>query len=374
MMKRIYALLLAVCLTLTLFACGQESQEPPAGGLQPGMYTGTGTGHGGPIEIELTVDKAGRIAEVKVLSQNETPDYAGTALKQLPKDIAAKQSLGLDAVAGATLSSHGVLAAAADAVTQAGGDPKDYGFVPADERADGAEIAVTGLPAGEFTLTGAQLKSGYEIVELDTTAINNEDTERPVHAKGVMLEAVLQKHGASLKDFEAVTATAADGYSITIPGEVLRTRDLLLAFEIDGEAIDPRFVVPEERTMYWVKSVQSIALESGPPEAPVTKEIVLTELIEQLKNQAQDYEYGGAACKALPLELVLQTIGAKKSDFVTLRSADGLTKTEQYDTFAAQLLVFEGTPDAPVYTGPDLPEGMRLKHVVSIQTGGILVR
>ena len=371
MIKRICTLLLTVCLVFALFACGQPA---PAGGLQPGTYTGTGTGHGGPIEVELTVDKAGHISKLAVLSQNETPDYASAALKQLPKDIAAKQSLGIDAVAGATLSSHGVLAAAADAVTQAGGNPKDYGFVPANERSDGAEIAVSGLPGGEFTLTGAQLKSGYETIELDTTALNKEDTQRPVHAKGVMLEAVLQEHGASLKDFEAITATAADGYSITIPGEVLRIRDLLLAFEIDGEAIDPRFVVPEERTMYWVKSVQSIALERAAPQAPVTKEIALTELIEQLREQAQDYEYGGTACRALPLDLVLQTTGAKKSDFVTLRSADGLTKTEQYDTFAAQLLVFEGTPDAPVYTGPDLHEGMRLKNVVSIQSGGILVR
>jgi len=363
MIKRICALLLAACLALTLFACGQPA---PSGSLQPGTYTGTGTGHGGPIEVQLVIDKNGAIAELSILSESETPNYAGAALEQLPKRIAKQQSLGLDAVAGATLSSHGVLAAAADAIAKAGGNPKDYGFVPADERADGAEITVTGLSGGEFTFTGAQLKSGYETVALDTIALNKEDTQRPVHAKGVMLEAVLQAHGASLKDFEAVTATAADGYSITIPGEVLRTRDILLAFELDGEAIDPRFVVPEERTMYWVKSVQSIALESAPPEAPVTKEIALTELIEQLREQAQDYEYGGTACKALPLELVLQTIGAKKSDFVTLRSADGLTKTEQYDTFAAQLLVFDGTPDAPVYTGPDLPEGMRLKHVISI--------
>jgi len=372
MTRRILAFLAAAYLCLTLFACGNIGLGPVGGqtGLTPGTYTGTGTGHGGPIEVQLTVDDAGRIGALEILSEDETPEYADGALEQLPRSIVAKQSLGLDAVAGATLSSHGVLAAAAAAITKAGGDPKDFGFVSAGERTDSAGIVFTGLPGGDFTLTGAQLKGDYERTELDAISINSKGTEKQVHAQGVLLETILQKQGVSVKDFDSVTATATDGYTITIPSEVLHSRDILIAFETNGEAIAPRFVVPGERAMYWVKLLSEIAFEGAAEEVPVTRELDLGELIDRLKEQAVDYD----GHKAIPIARLLEEIGAGETDFVTMTSADGLTKTEKYDIFAGQLLVLEGTPDAPLYTGPDLPAGMRLKNVASFQVGGVLVK
>ena len=368
MIKRICALLLAACLGLALFACGKSGQA----GLRPGTYTGTGAGHGGAIEVELTVDGAGRIAELKILRESETPDYAAGALELLPLDILEKQSLRLDAVAGATLSSRGVLAAAADAIAKAGGDPKDYGFVPVAE--EELRIAITGLPGGDLFVTNGQLRGDYETTEVDTISVNSKGTEKQVHAKGVLLETILQKHGASLAGFDRATATASDGYMITIPGEVLHGRDILIAFETNGEAIAPRFVVPGERAMYWVKLLTEIALEGAAPETPVTEEISLSELVERLRDRAVGYDYHGDACKALPIALLLEELHAGEAEVVTIKSADGLTKTEKYDVFAAQLLVLEGTADAPVYTGEGLPAGMRVKNVASIQIGGVLVK
>jgi len=371
MTKRICALLLAACLCLALFACGERGQAGPVpGALRPGTYTGTGAGHGGDIEVELTVSENGAIAGIVILSEAETPAYAADALERLPASIVQRQSLGLDAIAGATLSSHGVLAAAAAAIAKAGGDPKDYGFTSLQERTDSTDITFTGLPGGDFTLTGAQLKGEYELSEVDAVSINSKGTEKQVHAKGVLLETILRGRGASAADFDAVTATASDGYTITIPSAVLHNRDILIAFETNGEAIDPRFVVPGERAMYWVKLLSEIAFEGAAEEAPVTSEISLEELIERLKGRAVDYD----GQKALPIALLLEEIGAGEVDFVTLRSVDGLTKTEKYKLFAGQLLVFEGTPDAPLYTGADLPAGMRLKKVASFQVGGILVQ
>ena len=368
MIKRLCALLLAACLGLALFACGKSGET----GLLPGTYTGTGAGHGGPIGVELTVDGTGRIAELKILSESETPDYAAVALELLPQNILEKQSLGIDTIAGATLSSQGILAAVADAIAKAGGDPKDYGFVPVEE--EERRIAVTGLPGGDLFVTNEQLRGDYEITEVDTVSINSKGTEKQVHAKGVLLETILQKHGASLAGFDRATATASDGYMITLPGEVLHGRDILIAFETNGEAIAPRFVVPGERAMYWVKLLTEIALEGAAPEEAVTREVSLSELVERLKGRAVEYEYHGDACKALPIALLLEEIGAGAAEVVTIKSADGLTKTEKYELFAAQLLVFEGTADAPLYTGESLPAGMRVKNVASIQVGGVLVK
>jgi len=369
MTKRITALFLAACLGLALFACGSGRA-----GLPPGTYTGTGTGHGGPIEVQLTVDEAGRIGNIIVLSENETPDYAAQALELLPKSIVEKQSLGIDAVAGATLSSNGILAAVADAISKAGGDPKGYGFVSVGEQADGTAIVIAGLPGGEITLTGAQLKEAYELTELDAVSVNSKGTEKQVRAKGVLLETILRRHGASLRDFDTATATASDGYSIAIPGEVLHGRDILIAFETNGERIAPRFVVPDERAMYWVKLVSKIELVGQAQAQPVTREVSLDELIARLSDRAEGYKYYDADCRALPIALLLEAIGAQPVDFVIITSADGLLKNERYSTFAAQMLVFQGTPDAPLFIGPDLPEGMRVKNVASFQVGGVLVK
>jgi len=240
--------------------------------------------------------------------------------------------------------------------------------------ASDAEIAVSGLPAGEFTFTAAQLRGGFEITELDALSVNSKGVEKQVHAKGVLLETILQQRGGSLADFDSVTAEASDGYMITIPENVLRGRDILVAFETNGESIAPRLVVPGERAMYWVKLLSSIELNGPAGEQSVAREVSLGELIEQLREQAQAYEHKDAPCKALPLAALLAGIGAGEAEFVTIRSADGLTKTEKYDIFTAQFLVFEGTPEAPLYTGPELPSGMRVKNVESIQIGGVLVK
>jgi len=374
-MKRLCALLAAVCLCLALFACGKSGQAGLTGAqLRAGTYTGTGTGHGGPIEVQLTVNGAGRIAEIIILSENETPRYAEKVLELLPRSIVDKQSLGLDAVAGATLSSDGILAAAAEAIAKAGGDPKDYGFVSVKEKGEVAEIAVTGLPAGDITLTGAQLKGDYNLTEVEAHSVNSMGTEKLRLARGVLLEAILQEHGVSQADFAAATVTSGDGYSIAIPGEVLRGRDILIAFEIDGEAIEPRLVVPEERAMYWVKSVRGIELIAQANSAEVTREVLLADLISQLSKQAQGYKYKDASCKALPAALLLEAAEAEPADFVTITSTDGLVKNERYSTFAGQYIVFEGTPDAPLFIGPDLPEGMRVKNIGSIQIGGVLLK
>ncbi|MCL2107166.1 MAG: FMN-binding protein [Oscillospiraceae bacterium] len=373
MTKKAFALLLAACVCAALFGCGRQAA---AGGLAPGVYTGAGAGHGGDIEIQLTVGEDGRIAAVAILSENETPSYAAGALEALPALIAERQSLGVDAAAGATISRNGVMEAVADAIAKAGGDPEAYGYRSAADRADESEIVITGLPE-ELVLSGASLRNDYELTELDTVSINSRGTEKPVHAKGVLLETILQRAGASLQDYACATVTATDGYEILIPESVLRGRDILLAFEINGEAIEPRAVVPEERAMYWVKFISEIALEKETGGGPAPEElrvVSLRGLISQLRGQAEDYKYYDAACRAIPLELLLARLDTDKNGLVTIVSADGLEKTEKYDTFAAQLLLIEGSEYAPMYIGPNLPEGMRVKNVSSIQVGDILLK
>lgn len=119
----------AFCLVLALsglMTCAPKAAtdangESPQASYTPGTYTGVGTGNGGDITVEVTFSE-NAIESIEVVSQTETQTVAAGALESLPTSIIENQSLGIDTVTGATLSSMGLINAVADAVEQAGGD------------------------------------------------------------------------------------------------------------------------------------------------------------------------------------------------------------------------------------------------------------
>jgi len=230
------------------------------------------------------------------------------------------------------------------------------------------------ITIGDFTVTATQLRSDFEQTELEALSVNSLGQERQRQTRGVLLETLLRRQGVSQMDYASALVTSGDGYSINIPGEVLRGRDILIAHEMDGGRIEPRLVVPEERAMYWVKGVRGIELIAPAESVEITREVSLNDLIARLSDSAESYKYYDADCRALPIALLMEAAGVEQVDFVTITAADGLVKNERCSTFAGQMLVFEGTPEAPLFIGPDLPEGMRVKNIKSVQIGGVLLK
>lgn len=135
---KLFACMLGTLLVVTSFvACSpKSSSDSPAQQAQhytAGTYTGTGSGNGGDITVEVTFSDTA-IESIDVVSQAETPTVAAGALESLPSDIVKYQSLGVDTVSGATLSSMGLINAISDAVTQAGGDIAALKKAPAQEQ------------------------------------------------------------------------------------------------------------------------------------------------------------------------------------------------------------------------------------------------
>lgn len=86
--------------------------------LKDGVYVGSGRGYGGTTRVQVTVS-GGRITNVQVLSNQDSPSFFARA-QVLTSRIVAQQSVNLDAVSGATMSSRGILEGAAAALRQAG--------------------------------------------------------------------------------------------------------------------------------------------------------------------------------------------------------------------------------------------------------------
>ncbi len=91
-----------------------------AGAYTPGTYSKTIPGHNAPMTIKVTFSED-KITDINTEENLETIGVGALALKELSEEILASQSLGVDAIAGATVTSLTFLAAVKDCVKQAGG-------------------------------------------------------------------------------------------------------------------------------------------------------------------------------------------------------------------------------------------------------------
>ena len=112
--RRLAAAAMSLLLVLSLGASAVAE-----GSFTAGEYTGTAKGFGGDVTVTVEVSDSA-IVSVKAVGESETAGIGTTALETLPSAIVSAQSLKVDAVAGCTVTSQAVLAAAEDALRQSG--------------------------------------------------------------------------------------------------------------------------------------------------------------------------------------------------------------------------------------------------------------
>ena len=85
----------------------------------PVVEEGEGAGRDGAVKVAVTFD-GGKITDIKVLEQNENPLLGQKVFTTLKDNIVATNSVDIDVISGATVSSRGLLGAVADAAKKAG--------------------------------------------------------------------------------------------------------------------------------------------------------------------------------------------------------------------------------------------------------------
>ncbi|WP_339314004.1 FAD-dependent oxidoreductase [Paenibacillus sp. FSL M7-0896] len=125
--KMLSVMLLVSLVILSVAGCSgtkNEDSSKDAGGItyKAGTYTGSADGKNGAVQVEVTFSEHA-IDAVKVVNFKETEGVSDASVTKIPKAIVDNQSLKIDAVSGATVTSDAILAAVADCVTQAGVDP-----------------------------------------------------------------------------------------------------------------------------------------------------------------------------------------------------------------------------------------------------------
>ena len=110
-------------------------------GYEAGTYEASAAGRNGDVTVEVTFTEDA-IESIAVTSHTETDGIGTNAVDIIPGAIVDAQSLGVDAVAGATVTSDAILAAVADCVEQAGGDVEALKSVEVEEKVPTEEAVI----------------------------------------------------------------------------------------------------------------------------------------------------------------------------------------------------------------------------------------
>ena len=131
-LKKLITVLMVVVMAVSMLAgCSAATQATTTAAttttapkFKAGTYEGEGEGIHGKIRVAVTVD-AEKILAIEVLEHHESAGISDLPVVQLPEDVLAAQSLGVDTIAGASYTSNGVLDAIAMALQAAGGNLED---------------------------------------------------------------------------------------------------------------------------------------------------------------------------------------------------------------------------------------------------------
>lgn len=88
---------------------------------QAGVYQGTAAGRNADLTVSVTLSDSA-IESVEVIDHKETVGVSDAAIAQIPQEIVEHQSLAVDVISGASLTSNAIIEATAAALAEAGAD------------------------------------------------------------------------------------------------------------------------------------------------------------------------------------------------------------------------------------------------------------
>ena len=226
--SKILISLVLACMML-LSACGGSAPAATTEAAAPAAasYTGTAQGMGGEVSVTLTIEN-GVITDCVATGDKETDGIGSVVIAQFPAQVVEGNTINLDAVSGATITSNAFIEAAKAALTAAGLNPDDYmtkvAAAAAGDVTKEADVVIVG--AGGACMTAAMTASdaGKSVIILESQAMVGGNSVRSTggmnaaktvyqdeneFGEGAGVEKMLKSAADNYADNEFITSLAA---------------------------------------------------------------------------------------------------------------------------------------------------------------------
>ena len=182
--KIIVFVILVSMLSLMFTGCKSEpkADDVQSGLYKPGTYMGEGDGMGGKVKVSVKVDD-NKILEINVLENDETQGIGDAAIDKIPSMIIEGQTLAVDAVTGATITSNAILTAVEAALKEAGADisklmVKSEGETVNNDKTYDTEVVVVGGGAAGLSAALEAANNGAKVILVEKLAMTGGSTAR----------------------------------------------------------------------------------------------------------------------------------------------------------------------------------------------------
>lgn len=249
-LKKLLSLLLAVMLVFSMTACQQKEAEKPAEEekteeLVSAVVEGEGTGKYGPFKVEVTLENS-EIKDIEVTESSES-GFTEPVIAQLTKQMIDSNSVDVDAVTGATLTSFAFINAVKDAVEQSGAALTAKEVQAEAEKVEDVTTDIVIIGAGGAGLSAAieAINAGAKVIVVEKNAFMGGNTN---YATGGMNAA-----GTKYQEAKGIQDSPELFYADTMKGgKDLNNPELLKVFT--EKSAD---------TLYWLESLGADLSEVG---------------------------------------------------------------------------------------------------------------
>ncbi len=213
-------------------AAEEETEEAAeeAGEVAGNTYEGSAEGRNGTITVAVTVDDDGVITAIDVVEHEETEGVGTLAFEEMIPAMVENNSLAVDTVTSATLTSEGLLEAVSAALTAGGLNPDDYqGDVVVEQGEDteyDVDVAIIGAGGAGMAAAASASEAGASVVVLEKTAAIGGNTKL---GEGTY-------NCADTDLYEAAAATGDDTLDVYMTDADREEVEEALAMETNGDA------------------------------------------------------------------------------------------------------------------------------------------
>ena len=226
--NKILISLVLACMML-LSACGGSAPAATTEAAAPAAasYTGTAQGMGGEVSVTLTIEN-GVITDCVATGDKETDGIGSVVIAQFPAQVVEGNTINLDAVSGATITSNAFIEAAKAALTAAGLNPDDY-MTKVAAAATGdvtkeADVVIVGAGGAGMTAAMTASDAGKSVIILESQAMVGGNSVRSTggmnaaktvyqdeneFGEGAGVEKMLKSAADNYADNEFITSLAA---------------------------------------------------------------------------------------------------------------------------------------------------------------------